>query len=434
MISLKRSAQRIFALLLSAVMLLAMFGCSKDEEHKRPLNIWVYSEEYRDQLLTSFESDFPAINWRPVFTVVDAADIEAKLAAALESGEGLPDIFMLSPDNLHEFVESDATLDLSARGIRLDKSSYYAYTIDAATDSRGALKALCWQPDPGLFFYRRSIAKAYLGTDDPAEIQEQLGTWDGYLTVARTLHEQSRGRTYMTAGIDDMLRAYMAADTQGWVSPDGKLSVSTNAAQFLELAEKMADEGLIYNADQWSAAWSAGISDPQSIFGYFSSGIGMRSVLKKACGGSVSGEGSFGDWAAIKGPQSYNWGGCWFAICSKSKMVSEAETFLRYFTTEDEAICKNCLITGNFSASKTAVEQIKYDPQFYESFLSGQNYYALLADSASSISMAGNSEYSSVINSAFADCVKSCAFGSKTRATALSDFSRTVQEAYPELF
>ena len=116
------------------------------------------------------------------------------------------------------------TLLLWSQGrLSFSPTGYYDYAIEAGRDDAGTLRAVCWQPDPGLFFYRRSIAKAYLGTDSPDEIGAMLSDWQGFLDTARTLRERSGGRTCMTAGIEDIMRAYLGSDTEGWVS-GGRLS------------------------------------------------------------------------------------------------------------------------------------------------------------------------------------------------------------------
>jgi len=429
----RKFTRNVLALIVAAAMLLTAAGCSRGEDKQlRPLTVWVFSEQYRDQLLSCFGDDFPAIDWEPRIEIVAPEDMDSKLEEAVIKGSGLPDVFMLAPDDLYRYTNSELTAELGSLERSFTSSGYFSYAIDAGRDKDGTLKAVCWQPDPGLFFYRRSIAKAYLGTDDPEEIQRQISDWDGFRKTALAIREGSRGKTSMVVGIEDMMRTYMAADSEGWIF-DNRLTVPPTAASFLEYATQLADDELIYEAEQWSAAWVGGISDPQSVFGYFSSGMGMHSVLEKACGGTSEGSGSFGDWAAVKGPQSSNWGGCWLAVYSGTQLPEEAETFLRYFTAEEEAMVKNCLINGTFSASRTVVDEIKYDAQFYENFLGGQNLCTVLSDAAGSAEMHIHSEYESVINAAFAECVRSCAFGHKTRDAALDDFVRTVEAAFPEL-
>ena len=48
---------------------------------------------------------------------------------------------------------------------------------------RSSQRGTTWQATPGLFAYRRSIAKDVLGTDDPAEVQTYLSDWDKFNDV-----------------------------------------------------------------------------------------------------------------------------------------------------------------------------------------------------------------------------------------------------------
>ncbi|MBQ9993783.1 MAG: carbohydrate ABC transporter substrate-binding protein [Clostridia bacterium] len=424
------------AFFLSLCLLCLTFGCSAEPQEQSDLptlTVWVLSDEYKAEIERAFVSDFPSISWGLDVITVGASEVGEKLAGASESGVGAPDIFMLSPDMLCEYVNSDLTADLGALGISLRESSHYGYTIDAGTDSSGILRAVCYQPDPGLFFYRRSMAKVYLGTDDPDEIQAMLCDWDTFAQTARTIYSASNGKTCMTVGFEGMMMPFMATDSEGWVSQEGTLAISDRADEFMEYAAALAADGLVYDAAQWSDAWVAGISDTQSVFGYFSSGLGMKNVLKKACGGTVIGDGSYGDWAAVEGPCPYNWGGCWLAVSSQCDMQSEALTFLRYFISEEEAMKKNALISGYFCASRNVVDSIKFDTQFCDSFLSGQNYYNLLSDIAGRVQLGQVTKYDSVADLAFAECVRNYAFGRKSYEQATDDFIKTMRAAYPHL-
>lgn len=427
------SARAVIGILLVTALLLSILcSCGNGivEDDRPALTVWVYSDENKSEIDRAFSSAFTSIDWRLDVEVVTATELSEKLDSAVASGKGAPDVFMLSPDLLSRYVESDLTLDLSGLGVDPDDNRYYSYTIASGTNSDGALKSVCYEPDPSLLFYRRSLAEYYFGTSDPDIIGEKLSSWEGFSETALQLYELSSGKTRMAMGVEDLMMAYMADNS---LVSDGKLSVDEKALDFLEYCKTLASSQLIYDAEQWSPAWVAGISDPQSVFCYFSSGIGMESVLKKACGGTVSGEGSYGDWAAVLGPESFNWGGYWFSVYSGSEMLDEAALFLQYFTCEEAAMRTNCLISGSFSASRVVVDNIKFDSQFSESFLSAQNYYSLLALSADRITMSSQSVYDSVIEPIFAQCYSDYVFGYCSLEQATSVFNKTVQAAYPEL-
>ncbi len=423
----KRITAAVLALLMCACCLAA---CSDDTDDNRPsLTVWVFSDEYRANLDRATKTAFTAIDWRPEIVVVGGEEMDLLLNDR-EKLSTLPDVFMLSPDQLPAFIDSDITADLGELGITLDPNLYYGYTIDAATNDTGALKAACYEADPGLFFYRRSLAEFYLGTDDPAQIQDMLCDWDSFYDTAVTLSSQSHRNTRMVTGADEIMRAYLA--DLSFVR-DGRLHIDPKALEFMEYCKKMASEDLMHNAEQWSEAWVAGISDPQSVFGYFSSGLGMENVLRAGCEGTINGEGSYGDWAAVPGPAAYNWGGCWLAAYSGSSMTEEAALFIRHFVCEEEAMRTECLISGTFSANRAVAEQIKFDPQFSESFLSAQNCYSLMAQTADSVTMGNLTTFDPVLRPLFARCVSDYAFGNSTLEQALADFERLASAAFPEL-
>lgn len=424
---------RLAAVLTLFAALLSLCACGKKEDDRPALTVWVYDDEYKEDIERAFEADMSSLSWRLNVVTVTADELDARLAAAEEDG-ALPDVFMLSPDNLSYYIESGLTAGLAEFGFAPENTGYYPYTTAMSTNSKGELKAICLEPDPGLFFYRRSIAKAYLGTDEPAEVQKALSTWDGFLETARVIGEKSNGATRMLAGAGELVMPYMFSDPEGWVNGEGKFAVSQRANELFAYAALLHNEELIYDAEQWSEAWLAGMQDPQSIFGYFSSGIGMESILRRACGGTITGEGSFGDWAAVPGPAGYNWGGCWLAMSAKSEMKQQAATFLEYFFSETQAMQKNCLISGSFSPSKNVVEQIKFDAQFSDSFLSGQNYYAQLAAAANNTTAGKATPYDTAIDERFTDCLEAYACGYKSLEQALDDLYNSVSAAYPELF
>lgn len=424
--------RRMIALLLALLLCGSLAACEKnnDIDNRVPLTVWVLSEDYKTDLERATSAAFTSIDWRPQIEVVGAEELDLLLSGEEDAISALPDVIMLAPDRLAAFVNSGITADLGSLGISFDENRYYGYTISAGTADDSTLKAACYEADPGLFFYRRSIAKFYLGTDDPDRIQDMISDWDGFYRTAKQLSEASNGDTYMAVGTEELMAAYLADIP---LVADGQLSVGEKALEFAEYCRVMASEGLIYDAQRWSEAWVEGMSDPQSVFGYFSSGLGMENVLKPCCGGTIAGEGSYGDWAAVPGPAPFNWGGCWLAVRSGSAMTEEAAVFIEYFTCEETAMRTDRLISGSFSANRTVVEQIRFDSQFSESFLSAQNCYSQMAQAADGITMNNLTVYDSVINPIFARYVADYAFERSTLEQAMEDFERTVQAAFPDL-
>lgn len=430
--------RRIISLVLATAMIFSTLALLSSCGGKSKIIVWVYSEEYRNELEEFLKTTPLDLSFEANIRAVNSADFADELQTAIDTGKDIPDVFMLSPDNIKKYIESDLTADVSDLGLEVTIERYFPYVAQAATDSHGHVKAVGWQSDPGIFMYRRSMAKAYLGTDNPDDIQAMISNWDGFYTTAQKVSEVSEGRTRMLAGQEDMLRPFLASDLQPWVR-DGKLVFSPRKQAYVEYMQKMASNHLIYTAEQWSEAWLQGISDTQSVFGYFSSGICMLYVMKKACGGKMKGEGSYGDWAVVPGPADYCWGGSWFAAYGESKNKDAAGDFISLFTgcTDDETRLDQSIryfrTTGEFAASSEIVSQVRYDPQFEDSFIGGQNYYQQLSVAAKGISMTNTTTYDSDIGRIFTTYMNQCAGGLKTPDQAVSDFKTSVSVAFPEL-
>ena len=430
--------RRIVSLVISAAMCIAMIPVLSSCGGKSKIIVWVYSDEYRDELENFLKTTSLDVSFKAGIRAVNSADFASELNKAVESGEDIPDVFMLSPDNIKKYIESDVTADVEELGLEVTQDRYFPYVVEAATNERGAVKAVGWQADPGIFMYRRSMAKAYLGTDNPDQIQAMVSNWDDFYATAEKVSEASDGKTRMLAGQEDMRVPFLASDDQPWVL-DGKLIFSPRKQAYVEYVRKMSSKHLIYTAEQWSEAWLSGISDTQSVFGYFSSGICMLYVMKKACGGKMKGEGSYGDWAVVPGPANYCWGGSWFAAYSGSKNKAAAGDFISLFTgcTDDETRLDQSIryfrTTGEFAANSQIVSQVRFDPQFEDTFIGGQNYYQQLSVAANGISQKHLTIYDSDIGGIFNTYVNQCAGGLKTAEQAVSDFKTSVGVAFPEI-
>ena len=410
------------------VMVSILSGCGRTPEIiTKKLKVWVFSEDYADALGHAFAADHPSADFAPEFILVDVAGLPKRLSEAEETGDGLPDVIMLSPDILPRMLESGALAELAALGLTPERDRYFHYTYDMGLDGVGVLRAAPWQANPCMFFYRRSMARVYLGSDDPDIIAPMLADWDGFYTAALTISQESDGKTRMTAGLDDLLRPQLASGGFCWLREDGSLNMTPEVVSLFDIAASLVSQRLVWQAEQWSEAWVAGMSDPASVFGYFLSPIELRYVLKRAAGGTTAGEGSFGDWAAAPGPAARNQGGVWLAAYSGTKLPQEAGIFIGYFTSEREAMRKYSLQTGQFSSDVNVSEQIKFDPQFSEPILAGQNYYPVAVESAVRITARKATRYDSSLDIAFCEEAAAYATGQKTLEQAAADFRATAE-------
>lgn len=344
------------ALALAVTMVLGLTACGSDgdsastnsksgEEKKevemvpedtgKVLNIWVWNTEFKDRFekyYPDYNADTQSIGDVKVKFTTNANEnnvYQTKLDEALQKQDAAPadekiDIFLMEMDYVAKYTKTDYALDVKTLGIKdEDLTQMYDYTKQAATDDAGVLKALTWQGCPGAFIYRRSYAKKIFKTDDPAKIQEELSDWDKFDAAAQKVKDESDGKMTMVSGFDDMYRVFGCAMTAPWVDGNGKISFDSAVEEWITKTKEYTDNGFNQKSRLWAKEWTAGIKKDGNVFGYFMPAWGIYFSLKDASldtpvddgGKEEKGNGSYGDWAACLGPQSFNWGGSFIAAC-----------------------------------------------------------------------------------------------------------------------
>lgn len=466
----KKSRIIILAIILCMMVSMLMTGCTKDKDKaKEPANkteeggkeksggeeepddgekvslndkgktltVYSWNEEFKGMLDDYYLKDNPlpeGIELNYVINPSDGGVYQQKLDQALDSGEEI-DIFLLEADYAAKYIETPHTMAVTELGITGDMlKDQYPYTQDIVTDENGALKGLSWQATPGLFIYRRSLAEKYLGTQEPDEVQKMVSDFDKFLETARKIVKESDGKTKMLSGVDDVFRVYLNNREKGWVV-DGKLYIDPNMLEYMDFAKTLEEEKLTAGTQQWSEEWNANINSDK-VFGYFFSTWGIQWVMT---GNSVAegedqkpGNGTYGDWAATRGPQPYFWGGTWIAMSPTCDNQSLVRDIMEYFTINKDTMKKYCLGSKDYVNNKSAIQEI-IDEGFEFDFLGGQNHYALFQEQAEDIDVSTLTGYDQLINEAFAEQVTAYSKGEKDKDTAIADFKAAVKDLYADI-
>ena len=183
------------------------------------------------------------------------------------------DIFLIEADYASKYIKSDATLDV-IKDIGLteeDLSQQYQYTKDIVTEE-GALKGVSWQATPGLFAYRRSIAKQVLGTDDPDQVQEKLKNWDSFDQVAKQMYDSGYK---MLSGYDDSFRTFSNNMSQPWVE-NNKIRIDDSMKRWVDQTKTYTEKNYNNQTSLWSPGWSADQGPDGKVFGFFYSTWGIN--------------------------------------------------------------------------------------------------------------------------------------------------------------
>lgn len=429
---------------------------------KTILNVWSFTNEINTMAI-AFEAKHPDVD--VVYTMIPMTngEYQTKLKAALGTKD-TPDVIALESAFVREYVESDEILtDIGALQADIKKADVYPFVTDVGTAPDGTLKALAYQATPGALFYRRSLAKEYFGTDDPAEIQTLLSDMDKYTAAAAIVKEKSKGNTYMVASSGDFMNLFYFNREQPWIVDD-KLVVDPMVDKMVETAKLFRDEGYEAQATQWQEGWFAGMNDSlvdaegnaKKVFSYFLPTWGLPYVLFP---NSTSADGkstTVGDWGIISGPMSYQWGGTWLGMVKGTPSPDLALEFIRFSTLDEENLTNwatgvytndflkaidpevapdQAQAPGDFVGSKVVVDKItaSFDDSEMSAFLGGQNSYGGFAEAAPSVSAKLMTGSDDAIQRALNDPLNQYLTGEIDLDTMWTTWKDAVRNEFPDL-
>ena len=153
------------------------------EEVTGNILFWSWDPNFFD-MVQKMNDIYPNVTFDFV-TVASADDYMQKLQAALTSGSDVPDILAMEINNVGKFYDMGISEDLEQHEI--DKDLLIPYLADIGTDDNGTFIGIPNTAAPGGLYYRRDLAKEYLGTDDPDEISAMVSDWDSFIATGNKI-------------------------------------------------------------------------------------------------------------------------------------------------------------------------------------------------------------------------------------------------------
>ena len=423
----------VFAALMTALTVSFVFANGGQEEVQVPdsfegmeLSIITFTGEFNDQgIVNDFEERTGAV---VDMQVVPLADYEAKIRPLLATGQGVPDIFVGEAAYVRQFVEAGYWTDLSQPPFNADTSEMFDYAVEMGTTDDGEVVALTWQTTPGGWFYRRSIAREYFGTDDPEEISEIFSSWDSVLEAAETLKQESNGEISFFAGIGETLfRVFYTARTQPWITEDNVFQVDPEIQQYLRTAKTIRENDYDAKLNDWSGPWFEAMNtspEDASVFVYGFPTWGLQFVLNGQ-------EESAGDWGLAAAPEPFTWGGTWLGIYEDSDNKALAWEFIRMLTQDEEWMKDYAVRATEFMSSRPVMEEVKEG--FTSEVLAGQNPLEFFYDQVQFVDAGAIQGFDYQINQVLMQVMNEYLADQLTYDEAIEALGRRVQEAFPRV-
>ena len=431
--------KKLLALVLAAVLVFGMMSVTAAADSKVTINLWSFTDELQGMMNKYLElHPEMAEKYEINSTVInnDGSAYVNALESALMNGE--VDIYGAEADYVFKYSQGEAAeyavpyVDLGidvAAGI--EAAEIAPYTVDIGTrPSDDQVVALAYQSTGGAFIYRRSIAKAVWGTDDPAVIAEKIGagsnSWDAFFAAAQEVKDAGYA---MVSGKGDIWNVIKTAAPTGWVV-DNTLNIDPMREQYLDLAKTLKDNGFMNDTTAWQEAWFADMKAESKVFGFYGPAWLINYTL-----GPNSGEGessSAGDWAVTAPNVGFYWGGTYLLAgtndAAKVELIKGFIEWVTLDTTDDglQYMWANGLMNENGTKDTVASNVVLARSNGETDFLGGQNMFEYFIPANEYATATNMTQYDSVCNDAWGDAVGQYVAGNVDRDGAITLFKETI--------
>ena len=443
--------KKILAMLLAAMAAVSMVACTGTETPDEPVvdetpavsdtvvdetpstevhnfNIYAWNEEFKGFFEAYYEvPEGVTVNW--IINPSDGGVYQQKLDEALLNQANADDndkidMFLAEADYILKYVDSDYTMGIDEIGYE-NADTMYQYTIDACTDSNGVCKGVSFQCCPAALIYRRSIAIDVLGTDDPAEVQAALDSWEKFEAVAA----DAAAKGYlMTASFAETYRTFSNNCTVAWVDDNNTLTFDEGINAWIDQTKNFMDNGYTLN----EGVWDQGKTDQMGIDGKTMCFFGPAWYFN-FCMGPAHEDGVNGDWAICQGPQAYFWGGTWLLAATGSDDAAILKDVFETFTHNEDVCSKLVSEQSQYPNNTAVVEKFANDATYGSDFLGGQNDIAVFAEMADDIVWQYHTGYDQLLNEGLQTELRGYFAGELTLEEAMNNFYEYVNETYPEI-
>lgn len=426
----------LLALILSFALTLPLFaGGAKEADQaagdaEGKIVVWSFTDDMKT-MAGYFTELYPDIEVEVVVIPNQDEIYLNKVNNTLRSKSDLPDVFTGERNVYKQFIDNGYWENLSQAPYNAEElmKDTVPYVDQISRDNDGNVVTLSWQATPGGLYYRRSIARDVLGTDDPAEVSKWTSDMERFQELGEKIKAYYGGEKYLMAGGSDMTAFVYYQRSEPYIQGN-KLVIPESLVDYMKNSKQMYEQGLVSGVQTWDPAWFSAMAD-ESVFSFILPTWGLHYVLKGAAEPEANeGKAEFtGDWALAIPPVPYSWGGTFLGINKYSKNKALAWEFVKFLGNDPRFLKAWAKDTGDFVSNIRVVEEIKGD--FADPFLGGQNHYELFYEEAKKIDVSYIGPWDFQIQNAWDDQVILYTAGKKDYPSAIEDFKAAVLDFLP---
>ncbi|HEX6923482.1 MAG TPA: extracellular solute-binding protein [Bacillales bacterium] len=398
-------------------------GASSDtgKLKKQDLVVWTFFGQV-ETLAKRFEKEYPNVD---VHVKVFPGDkYKTKLQTALQTRTNIPDVFDLERAYISYFINTPYVANLSEMGADKLVEDMVPYVAALGKDDEGNVRAVADSSSPTGFWYHRSGAKKWLGTDDPDKISDMISSWDKLIQLAEKVANKSNGKVHLIDSASSVF-ALEKYQMDFWVK-DKKFQIDPKWDKVLNVMRKIREKELGAKLPGFSSGWGAAINNyspdaPAIMYGLPSwATFVIDNENDKAAG-------KFG---VAKPPVGSYVGGTYRAIYAKTPHKKAAYAFVK-FDASEKWQNYNLKHTGNMPSLKSVYKENmdSYTPPLFGDQKVMKMYY----DISMSIPAKKAGLYREDINGMFGSIVTEMLNKGESNQWAYQQLKSKVKEAYPEI-
>ncbi len=283
-------------------------------------------------VMDAFNKEYPGIqiDW----VEYKPSDLYQKLPIALSAGAGAPDVAVVESSHMLQFIDLGGLMDLTSRiQPYVDKMNKYKW-YDAAKD--GKYYGMPWDSGPVVLYYRRDVLKAAGLKDDPDSVSQMVATWDGYLTLCKTIKDKTGDLCFSNNKAQSYGRLYeMMLWQQGLGYYDDKGNITVDSAENIATLEKMGEfwkANVTSDELEWSDTWYSELGRLDKPISTIVEASWMGVFLKTSVSPDTAGKWGVALMPAMKAgqPRAANDGGSNMVIPDQSKNKDAAWAFVEF--------------------------------------------------------------------------------------------------------
>jgi len=395
----------------------------KPEDYKGKVTIWGWDAAGTNQLLPYFNRTYK--NIKVEYVPVAYGDLVQKVRTSLASSMDLPDVCWMESGVRGSLIDLDCWDNLEGAPYNFDKSTIFSYLLPILSNAKGELVAIDWGGAMAGLAYRKEIAKKYLGTDDPAELQKLLPNWNSIIEKGKEIRAKSGNKVFMFACDSDVHYIFNNSNPEPFVNGD-KLNFDNSVGKTLDFMTKLVAANLLDTIDVWSPAYYASFKSGNYMF--YPCPPWMLNQFATQDPDGVN------KWGLMIPPGGgFNYGGTAYGISKTSKNKEAAWQFVNWFLLSDEGSRLNKDINKQWSCNKSLYESKDFseikDTRFGDQNL-GDVWFNQIAPN---MKLRPLSKYDSVINETLDLVDKDIKLKKIDYTTAAEEFKKEIKSKVPEL-